>query len=146
LALIQRISFTTRDRSGVGVVVDDIETSMTDFESGLFKFSGRKSNEVEDKLARSVEPSLNCNLWVGVIPELIRDGLCNDVSLSMKCYILAPKKQALQINPFFKIVIIRNQGTCKNKNKGRGTTGVTFHSRTGFVGGLSRKSRVKFTP
>jgi hypothetical protein len=50
-----------------------------DFESCLFKFSNRKTNLVAHKLARSVE-SCSCTVSVGVIPEIIRDELCNDVA------------------------------------------------------------------
>jgi hypothetical protein len=78
LSLINRISCSIKDRSDLGTVVGDIKSLKTDFESCCFRFSSRRSNVVAHKLARSLEPLL-CNLSVGVILELIRVELCNDV-------------------------------------------------------------------
>jgi hypothetical protein len=78
LSLINRISSSVKDRSDLGTVVGDIKSLKTDFESCCFRFSSRRSNVVAHKLARSSELLL-CNLSVGVIPELIRVELCNDV-------------------------------------------------------------------
>jgi ribonuclease HI len=77
LSLIQRISSTARDRSFLGTVIGDIKALKTDFQSCLFRFSSRKTNVVAHKLARSSEP-LVCKISVAVIPELIREELCND--------------------------------------------------------------------
>jgi ribonuclease HI len=79
LSLIQRISSVARDRSTLGTVVGDIKTLKTDFESCLFRFSSRSTNVVAHKLARMSEP-LVCNFSVDVIPEFIREALCNDVA------------------------------------------------------------------
>jgi ribonuclease HI len=79
LSLIQRITSQVRDRSSLGTVIDDIKILATDFESCSFSFSSRKTNVVAHKLARCSEP-LVCNISIGVIPEFIRDELCNDVS------------------------------------------------------------------
>jgi hypothetical protein len=78
LSMIQRISSPARDRSYLGSVVCDIKSLKTDFESCLFRFSSRKTNVVAHKLARFAEP-LVCNISVSVIPEFIREELCNDV-------------------------------------------------------------------
>jgi hypothetical protein len=67
-----------RDRSSFGAVISDIKTLVADFESCIVKFASRNLNVVAHKLARSAEPSF-CNISVSVIPELIRDELCNDV-------------------------------------------------------------------
>uniref|UniRef100_A0ACD5ZYS9 Uncharacterized protein n=1 Tax=Avena sativa TaxID=4498 RepID=A0ACD5ZYS9_AVESA len=79
LALIQRISSPVRDRSILGTVVGDIKALKMDFQSCLFRFSSRKTNVVAHKLARSSEP-LVCKFSVDVIPEFIREELCNDVA------------------------------------------------------------------
>jgi hypothetical protein len=78
LSLIQRIVSPRRDRSSLGAVIRDIKTLVADFESCIVKFASRNLNVVAHKLARSAEPSF-CNISVSVIPELIRDELCNDV-------------------------------------------------------------------
>jgi ribonuclease HI len=79
LSLIQRINSRIQDRSSAGSVIGDIKSLATDFESCSFSFSSRNSNVVAHKLARSAESSV-CSISVGVIPELIREELCNDVS------------------------------------------------------------------
>jgi uncharacterized membrane protein len=66
------------DRSALGAVIGDIKTLATDFKSCFFSFSSRKSNVVAHTLARSAE-SLVCNISIGVVLELIRKELCNDV-------------------------------------------------------------------
>ena len=78
LSVIQRISSPIRDRSPVGTVITDIKVQATAFESVSFKFSGRRSNLVAHILAHS-SLRLSCNLFVGVIPEFIREELCTDV-------------------------------------------------------------------
>jgi hypothetical protein len=60
-------------------VISDIKSMTADFGFCLFKFSNRKTNVVAHKLARSVE-SCSCTVSIGVIPEIIRDELCNDVA------------------------------------------------------------------
>jgi hypothetical protein len=79
LSLIQRITFRIQDRSSAGSVIGDIKSLATDFESCFFSFYSRTSNVIAHKLTRSIESSV-CNISVGVIPELIREELCNDVS------------------------------------------------------------------
>jgi hypothetical protein len=79
LSLINQISCSVKARSDLGTVVGDIKSLKTDFKSCLFRFSSRRTNVVAHKLARSSEPLL-CNLFVGVIPELIWVKLCNDVN------------------------------------------------------------------
>jgi ribonuclease HI len=79
LSLIQRISSSVRDRSVIGSVICDIKSLKSDFESCTFRFSSRSTNVVAHKLARSSVP-LFCNVSVGVIPEFIREELCNDVA------------------------------------------------------------------
>jgi hypothetical protein len=79
LSLIHRISSQVQDFSSAGSVIGDIKSLATDFESRSFSFSSHRSNVVEHKLAHSAEPSV-CNISIGVIPELIREELCNDVS------------------------------------------------------------------
>jgi ribonuclease HI len=78
-SLIQRINSSTKDRSVVGTVIADIKLLAQDFESCSFTFSSRKTNVVAHKLARCAESSI-CSISVGVVPELIREELCNDVS------------------------------------------------------------------
>jgi hypothetical protein len=77
--MIQRIHSPVKDRSTVGTVIGGIKTLATDFESCSFKFSSHKWNVVSHTLARCAE-SLVCNIFVGVVPELIRKKLCNDVN------------------------------------------------------------------
>jgi hypothetical protein len=60
-------------------VIGDIKTLTTDFESCSFKFSSRKTNVAAHSLARCAE-TLVCNISVGVVPELIRKELCNNVN------------------------------------------------------------------
>jgi hypothetical protein len=60
-------------------LVADIKLLAQDFESCSFIFSSRKTNVVAHKLARCAEPSI-CSISVGVVPELIREELCNNVS------------------------------------------------------------------
>jgi hypothetical protein len=77
--MIQRIPSQVKGRSSLGTVIGDIKTLATDFESRSFNFSGHKTNVVAHTLARCAE-SLVCNIFVGVVPELIRKELCNDVN------------------------------------------------------------------
>jgi ribonuclease HI len=77
-SLIQRINSSTKDRSVVRTVVADIKLLARDFESCSFIFSSCKTNVVAHKLARCAESSI-CSISVGVVPELIREELCNDV-------------------------------------------------------------------
>jgi hypothetical protein len=79
MSLIQHINSRIQDRSSAGSVIGDIKSLATDFETCSFRFSSRNSNVVAHKLARSAK-SLVSNISVGVIPELIREELCNDVS------------------------------------------------------------------
>jgi hypothetical protein len=78
LSLIQWISSTSRDRSTLGIIVGDIKSLKTDFESCIFRFSSRKLNMVAHKLARSAEPSV-CKISIDVILKFIWVELCNDV-------------------------------------------------------------------
>jgi hypothetical protein len=78
LSLIQRINSQVKDRSALGIVIGDIKTLAMDFEFCSFSFSSRKTNVVAHTLARCAE-SFICNISVGVVPELIRKKLCNDV-------------------------------------------------------------------
>jgi ribonuclease HI len=78
LSLIQRIASRQPDRSSLGTVIADIKSLASDFESCTFKFARRELNVVAHKLARSAE-ALVCNISVGVIPDYIREELCNDV-------------------------------------------------------------------
>jgi hypothetical protein len=78
-SLVKRLSGVQRDRSTLGAVVADIKSLKTKFQACIFSFSSRVTNVVAHKLARAAEP-LVCNLSVAVIPELIREELCNDVA------------------------------------------------------------------
>jgi ribonuclease HI len=78
LSLIQRINSRVKDRSALGIVIGDIKTLAINYESCSFSFSSRKTNMVAHTLARRAE-SLVCNISVGVVPELIRKELCNNV-------------------------------------------------------------------
>ena len=79
LSLIQRLQSQFQDRSELGAVISDVKTLSTDFESCCFRFSSRTLNVVAHKLARSAEP-FSCIIYVDVVPELIREELCFDVS------------------------------------------------------------------
>jgi hypothetical protein len=59
-------------------VIGDIKTLAMDFEFCSFSFSSRKTNVVAHTLARCAE-SFICNIYAGVVSELIRKKLCNDV-------------------------------------------------------------------
>jgi hypothetical protein len=75
LTVIKRVLARAQDHSITGTVVVDIKTLKAGFESCSFSFS----NVVAHKLARSAE-SIICSFSVGVIPELIREELYNDVA------------------------------------------------------------------
>jgi hypothetical protein len=66
------------DRSPVGMVVNDIKTLVRSFSSYLFKQVSRRLNVIAHLLARSWE-RLVCNFSIGVIPNLSRAELCNNV-------------------------------------------------------------------
>ena len=66
------------DQLGVGVLVSDIKRLATGFQSGLFKHYERTINVVAHVLALNFE-SLVCNISVDVIPDCIREVLCNGV-------------------------------------------------------------------
>jgi ribonuclease HI len=78
LSLIHHIKSRVKDRSALDTVIGDIKTLATDYESCSFSFSSRKTNVVAHTLARCAE-SLVCNISVGVVPELIRKELYNNV-------------------------------------------------------------------
>jgi ribonuclease HI len=78
LSMIQRICSPVRDRSEVGSVVSDIKKLASEFLACSFKHYGHHLNVAAHVLARSSEPNL-CNIFIDVIPDSIRDVLCNDV-------------------------------------------------------------------
>jgi hypothetical protein len=78
LSLTQRTMSPRRDRSSLGSIISDIKSLLAGLESCSIKFASRNLNVVAHKLARSAEPSV-CNISISMIPELIRDELCNDV-------------------------------------------------------------------
>jgi hypothetical protein len=78
LSLIQKITASEKDRSPVGSVVGDIRSLASEFAICSFKHVGRKLNVAAHTLARCSEPS-TCNLSFDVIPDCIREVLCNDV-------------------------------------------------------------------
>jgi ribonuclease HI len=79
LSMIQRIMSTEKDRSGVGSVVGDIKKLAAEFSTCIFKHSSRRANVAAHLLARRSEASV-CNLSFDVVPEYIREVLCNDVN------------------------------------------------------------------
>jgi ribonuclease HI len=79
LSMIQRIGSQEKDRSEVGAVVSDIKKLATEFLSCSFKHYGRLLNIPAHTLARSSELNF-CKFYVDVIPDSIREELCNDVS------------------------------------------------------------------
>jgi hypothetical protein len=66
------------NRSPVGALVTDIKTLDVGFNKCSFKHYGRKINVAAHILAHSCE-NLVCNFSFDVIPECIREVLCNDV-------------------------------------------------------------------
>uniref|UniRef100_A0A8I6Y3E3 Reverse transcriptase domain-containing protein n=1 Tax=Hordeum vulgare subsp. vulgare TaxID=112509 RepID=A0A8I6Y3E3_HORVV len=79
LSFIQHITSPGMDLSTLGAVIADIRSMASDFQSCMFQFHRRCYNVVAHKLARNAESS-SCNISVGVIPSLIWDELCNDIS------------------------------------------------------------------
>jgi ribonuclease HI len=77
LSMVQRILSPGRDRSAVGIVVEDIKILASRFISCTVKHYGRKLNVAAHKLARSCEHLVFHEFYV--IPECIREVLCIDV-------------------------------------------------------------------
>jgi hypothetical protein len=75
LSIIQRISSPVRDRSMVGIVVNDIKSLSEGFNSRSFKHISCNLKVIAHRLARSSERSI-CNFSIGVIPNCIRAELC----------------------------------------------------------------------
>ncbi|KAI4995184.1 hypothetical protein ZWY2020_035087 [Hordeum vulgare] len=78
LTLIQRIRSSSMDRSLVGSVVGDIKRLASEFDICSFKHVGRSSNVMAHVLARRSMLS-SCNFYFDVVPECLREELCNDV-------------------------------------------------------------------
>jgi hypothetical protein len=103
--VIQRIQSPNRDRSLVGVVVEDIKTFATSLSSVTFCHISRRCNNSAHTMARRAEFVGSC-LFRVFAPECIRDKLCFDVIWSIKCWILKKKKRfiGLQICLFSTIL------------------------------------------
>jgi ribonuclease HI len=78
LSVIQRIQSPNRDRSLVGVVVEDIKTFATSLSSVTFRHISRRCNNSAHTMARRAELVGSC-LFRVFAPECIRDKLCFDV-------------------------------------------------------------------
>jgi hypothetical protein len=78
LSMIQCICSPILDRSPVGALVTDIKTLAVGFNKYSFKHYGHKINVAAHILAHNCENSV-CNFSFDVIPECIREVLCNDV-------------------------------------------------------------------
>jgi hypothetical protein len=80
----------------VGDIVGDIKKFATDFRTCSFKHFCRLLNVPAHVLARSSEARL-CNIYVNVIPDAIKNELCNDVAYSIKCQHSLKKKHSSKI-------------------------------------------------
>ncbi|XP_071678166.1 uncharacterized protein [Lolium perenne] len=78
LSVIQRIGSPHRDRSLVGVIMEDVKTLATSLSSVSCRHVNRFCNNSAHSLARRAEPS-GSSFYRFVIPEFIRDKLCIDV-------------------------------------------------------------------
>jgi hypothetical protein len=78
LSMIQHMCSPVLDRSPVGALVTDIKTLAVGFNKYSFKHYGHKINVAAHILAHNCENSV-CNFSFDVIPECIREILCNDV-------------------------------------------------------------------
>jgi ribonuclease HI len=78
LSVIQRIRASAMDRTGIGVVIQDIKTMATDFESVTFRHVSRLLNETAHILARRAETFI-FSIFCDGGPECIRVALCNDL-------------------------------------------------------------------
>uniref|UniRef100_A0ACD5XPQ5 Uncharacterized protein n=3 Tax=Avena sativa TaxID=4498 RepID=A0ACD5XPQ5_AVESA len=77
LSVIQRIQSPVRDRSMVGVVVEDIKILAASLSSVTFRHVSRHCNNSAHAMARRAELSGSC-FFHGVAPKCIRDKLCID--------------------------------------------------------------------
>jgi ribonuclease HI len=78
LSVVQRIDSPLRDRSLVGVVVEDIKTLASSMSSVTFRHVNRLCNNSAHSLARRAELSGSISYRTAV-PEFIRNKLCIDV-------------------------------------------------------------------
>lgn len=74
----QRIHSDAQDQSLLGSVIADIKSLVVDLHSCIFKHVHLDLNVAAHLLACNSEHSV-CNFSVDVIPECIREVLCNDV-------------------------------------------------------------------
>jgi ribonuclease HI len=77
LSVVQRIGTASRDRSIVGVVVEDIKSLAKSFLSVQFSHVSRSCNNSAHSLARRAELSSPV-FYRHLVPEFIRDKLCID--------------------------------------------------------------------
>jgi hypothetical protein len=78
LSLVQRMDSSTRDRSSVGILVDDIKHLVKDFNSVSFFHVRRELNVAAHVLAKSCFNSSLSEVFLSV-PDCIRQTLCIDV-------------------------------------------------------------------
>jgi hypothetical protein len=80
--VVQRVTDGQEDRSLCGPVIHDIRKLADFFTSCFFRHVYRSINVVAHSLAKSSEFSV-CHVWRGVIPDCIREIICNDLFLIM---------------------------------------------------------------
>jgi hypothetical protein len=78
LSVVQRIDYPLRDRSLVGVIVEDIKTLAASMSSVTFRHVNRLCNNSAHSLTRRAELSGSISYRTAV-PDFIRDKLCIDV-------------------------------------------------------------------
>jgi hypothetical protein len=75
LSLVQRFGSTTRDRSSLGILVDDIKHLVKDFNSASFIHVRRELNEAAHVLAKSCF-NVNLSEVFLSVPDCIRQTIC----------------------------------------------------------------------
>jgi ribonuclease HI len=78
LSLVNRVNALQQDRSIIGPVIQDIRNAAASFLSCYFRHVGRGLNYAANYLAKSSFSSV-CSVWRGVVPDCIRETLCNDL-------------------------------------------------------------------
>ena len=78
LLMVQRVNSSLCDRSSFGSIVDDIKRMFLNFQVCSIKHIFRSANVAAHTLARLCENSPRC-VSRGVIPDSIREIICNDI-------------------------------------------------------------------
>jgi hypothetical protein len=78
LSVVKRVRAESQDRSICGPVIHDIRNISKTFTSCSFHHVNRALNVVAYCLAKLSE-SIICSVWCGVVPDCIRETLCNGI-------------------------------------------------------------------